>query len=103
MSIGRVGRRLLQLGHALIGHPPGDGGIFVAQHRIGVGGDKGAKRSGTGGHALLLTCSCLRSSAAVLAIIAEIATSIVSAVEEKGAATGEIARNVQQAARGTEW
>jgi methyl-accepting chemotaxis protein len=33
--------------------------------------------------------------------ISEIATTIASAVEEQGAATGEIARNVQQAAQGT--
>ncbi len=33
--------------------------------------------------------------------ISEIATSIASAVEQQGAATGEIARNVQEASRGT--
>ncbi|MBL4667534.1 MAG: hypothetical protein JKY04_09160, partial [Sneathiella sp.] len=34
--------------------------------------------------------------------ISEIATSIASAVEEQGAATGEISRNVQQAAQSTQ-
>ncbi|HVY58091.1 MAG TPA: methyl-accepting chemotaxis protein, partial [Xanthobacteraceae bacterium] len=33
--------------------------------------------------------------------ISEIAATIAAAIEEQGAATGEIARNVQQAAQGT--
>ena len=34
--------------------------------------------------------------------MAEIATTVASAVEEQGAATAEIARNIQQAATGTQ-
>ena len=34
--------------------------------------------------------------------MSEIATSVASAVEEQGAATAEIARNIQQAAAGTQ-
>ena len=41
------------------------------------------------------------ASATTIGRISEIATAIAAAVEEQGAATQEIARNVQQAARGT--
>ena len=43
----------------------------------------------------------IQSISATIGVIDEIAASIASAVEEQGAATREIARNVQQAAIGT--
>ncbi|MBP2231156.1 urea ABC transporter urea binding protein [Azospirillum agricola] len=46
--------------------------------------------------------SAIRGIAGTIADINEIAATIAAAVEQQGAATAEIARNVQQAARGTE-
>ena len=48
------------------------------------------------------TVSAIRTIAAVIDQIRQISTGISSAVEQQGAATHEIARNVQQAAQGTQ-
>ena len=48
------------------------------------------------------TASAIRAIGDVINRIDGIATTIASAIEEQGAATGEIARNIQQAAHGTE-
>ena len=47
------------------------------------------------------TVAAIQGIAAIIEQIKGISTTISSAVEEQGAATGEIARNVQQAAQGT--
>ena len=46
--------------------------------------------------------AAIKGIGGTIASISEIATAIAAAVEEQGAATQEIARNVQQAAKGTE-
>ena len=46
--------------------------------------------------------AAIRDIKATIDRISEIATGIAAAVEQQGAATGEIARNVQEASRGTE-
>jgi len=48
------------------------------------------------------TATAIRSIGDVINRIDGIATTIASAIEQQGAATGEIARNIQQAAQGTE-
>ncbi|WP_431854383.1 methyl-accepting chemotaxis protein [Azospirillum sp.] len=48
------------------------------------------------------TATAIRSISEVITRIDGIATTIASAIEQQGAATGEIARNIQQAAQGTE-
>ena len=48
------------------------------------------------------TATAIRTIGGVINRIDGIATTIASAIEEQGAATGEIARNIQQAAQGTE-
>ncbi|WP_448192693.1 methyl-accepting chemotaxis protein [Azospirillum sp. sgz301742] len=48
------------------------------------------------------TATAIRAISGVINRIDGIATTIASAIEEQGAATGEIARNIQQAAQGTE-
>ncbi len=52
-------------------------------------------------HATSQAVAAIRDIRGTIDRISDIATSIASAVEEQGAATGEIARNVQEAARGT--
>ncbi len=49
-----------------------------------------------------LAADAIRSVTATIGRMDEISTAIASAVEEQGAATREIARNVEQAARGTQ-
>ncbi|HEY0419729.1 MAG TPA: methyl-accepting chemotaxis protein, partial [Acetobacteraceae bacterium] len=61
-----------------------------------IGGQIAAMQGATG-HAV----AALRSIAATIQRMNEIATTIAGAVEEQGAATQEIARAVQQAAAGT--
>ncbi|PWC56051.1 methyl-accepting chemotaxis protein [Azospirillum sp. TSO22-1] len=48
------------------------------------------------------TATAIRSIGEVITRIDGIATTIATAIEQQGAATGEIARNIQQAAQGTE-
>jgi methyl-accepting chemotaxis protein len=44
----------------------------------------------------------IKGIGAIIAKMSEIATTVAAAVEEQGAATAEIARNIQQAATGTQ-
>ena len=46
--------------------------------------------------------TAIKEISSTIGQIAEISTAIAAAVEEQGAATQEITRNVQEAARGTE-
>jgi methyl-accepting chemotaxis protein len=48
-----------------------------------------------------VSVSAIKGIAATIARVSDIATSIAAAVEEQGAATGEIARNAQEAHKGT--
>ena len=84
-------------------------GFAVVASEVKALAEQTAKATGEIGQQILAiqeatkeSVSSIEAIGATIASVNEIATTVATAVEEQGAATAEIARNVQQAARGTQ-
>jgi methyl-accepting chemotaxis protein len=84
-------------------------GFAVVASEVKALAEQTAKATGEIGQQILAIQEATRKSVgsiqeigATIAAVNEIATAIAAAVEEQGAATADIARNIQQAARGTQ-